>query len=79
MEHHPDNRRLLATDNFISVEQCRCGMLHLTLGALSLKISPEALDTLGEVITHSLTVLQEEVAEAQSQRLTVRSGKVGLA
>jgi hypothetical protein len=38
----PCERQLLAQGSFCMVETCSCGAMHITLGALTLRVSPEA-------------------------------------
>jgi len=43
-------RRLLARGGFAVVELCNCGALHLSIGAVTLRLAPEALPELTQVI-----------------------------
>lgn len=60
---HTCERIRLAEGNLATVDQCSCGMLHLHLGAITLRVSPEALrsifETLGESIA-AQAVLKHE-------------------
>ncbi len=45
----------LAEGNLATVDQCSCGMLHLHLGAITLRVSPEALHSIFETLGQSIT------------------------
>jgi hypothetical protein len=65
-------RRLpLARGEFARVDLCDCGGVHLTIGAVTLRLSPLALASLAEVITdaalhHTLLEINGRRAEALS-------------
>lgn len=46
------NRKLLAANEFMAVEQCSCGSVHVTIGAVTLRLASSAIPavatTLGE-------------------------------
>jgi len=44
------HREQLAAGDFASVELCDCGSLHLTIGAVTLRLSPACLSELAAVI-----------------------------
>lgn len=51
----------LAGDDHVQVERCECGTVHLTIGALTLRLRPEALATVASVIgdaARTLAVLE---------------------
>lgn len=48
MEHH--GRRILAENPVGRIEQCDCGMLHLTVGALTLRLTPALIQQLTHLL-----------------------------
>jgi len=46
----PCSRRVLATGDFALVEECSCGSVHLTIGAVTLRLAADALPVLASVI-----------------------------
>jgi hypothetical protein len=46
----PGHRRLIAQNPAASVEVCGCGTVHLTIGPVTLRLQPGALDDLGHAI-----------------------------
>lgn len=56
MEHHA---RHLAGNGACNVGQCTCGMLHVTVGPLTLRLEPGAAQTLRDVLTAALTAIAE--------------------
>ena len=47
---HDDHRHLLAHNPACTVELCGCGTVHLTIGPITLRLQPSALDDLGHAI-----------------------------
>lgn len=49
------------------VDQCACGTLHITLGALTLRVHPSALasvhQTLGDALAHVVSERAEKLLE----------------
>jgi hypothetical protein len=43
-------RQTLATGDFTLVEQCSCGSVHITIGAITMRLSPGALPSLAMVL-----------------------------
>lgn len=50
MERDVCGRQLLARGPFALIEQCSCGAVHLTIGAVTLRLAPEALAELAQVV-----------------------------
>jgi hypothetical protein len=50
MQTHPCHREQLAAGDFAVVEICDCGSLHLTIGAVTLRLSPSCLPELASVV-----------------------------
>ena len=46
----PCSRRVLATGDFTLVEECTCGSIHLTIGAVTLRLTADALPALASVV-----------------------------
>lgn len=46
--------RCLAGTNHCNVLQCSCGMLHVTLGPITMRVDPRAAATLHEVLGEAL-------------------------
>ncbi len=63
MPTHTSKRRRLAEGRFVSVEACECGVLHVSLGPLTLRLQAEVVEsvwlTLGEALTQ-LAVLPRD-------------------
>lgn len=51
-------RRLLAASPIASVEACRCGVIHLHLGAMSLRFTRESLDVLHGTLARAACSLE---------------------
>ncbi len=49
MEHHC-TRRMLAAGDYMLVEQCSCGSVHLTIGAVTLRLSRTAVPSLAATL-----------------------------
>lgn len=43
-------RRTLASGDYILVEQCTCGSVHVTIGAVTLRLASSALPALAETL-----------------------------
>jgi hypothetical protein len=63
-------RQTLARSGFAVVELCNCGAVHLTMGAVTLRLAPEAMPELAQVMGEAARelALQEAVAEYTSLR-----------
>jgi len=53
MQTHPCQRQALAAGDFSTIEICDCGSLHLTIGAVTLRLSPTCLPELVAVVTEA--------------------------
>ena len=65
MDQRPCRRRPLAHNAICSVEVCDCGALHLSIGAVTLRLQPDALASIAEVIgegARELALLQNLAA-----------------
>jgi hypothetical protein len=44
------SRQVLAATDFAVVEECSCGSIHLTIGAITLRLTTDALPLLASVV-----------------------------
>lgn len=58
--------RCLAGTNHCNVLQCSCGMLHVTLGPITMRVDPRAGATLHEVLGEALDRLAMENPGSQA-------------
>lgn len=65
-------RALLARGPLASVDVCRCGMLHLHLGALTIRLTPEALAELVTTLTTAVAAHAATHVRARVARTLVR-------
>ncbi len=56
---HTCERRILEAGPLAQVEQCGCGVVHLTLGALTLRLEPQALSELAAGLRRAAGNLRE--------------------
>ena len=50
MEGKPCTRRLLASGDCVLVEQCSCGSVHVTIGAVTLRLAGSALPAIASTL-----------------------------
>lgn len=50
-------RRTLAAGDFAVVEQCTCGAVHVTIGAVTLRLPASAIAPLGETLAEAACAL----------------------
>lgn len=55
MKPTPCTRNRLSTTGIGNVDACSCGMVHLNLGATTLRFTPSAFRTLAAMIGHAAT------------------------
>jgi hypothetical protein len=53
-------RRTVAQGPVCTVEECSCGVLHLTLGALTIRIQREVVASMWETLGEALQPLADE-------------------
>ncbi|MEM6995379.1 MAG: hypothetical protein AAF721_33025 [Myxococcota bacterium] len=54
MRHTPDDsKRLLAASQIATVEGCDCGVVHLHLGALTLRLTESSLNALQQTLAEA--------------------------
>ncbi|HEY0250708.1 MAG TPA: hypothetical protein VGC41_04245 [Kofleriaceae bacterium] len=57
MERQSCRRDILASSDFALVERCNCGAVHLTIGAVTLRLAPSAIAELAETLADAATAL----------------------
>lgn len=60
MERATCVRRTLAIGDFAAVEQCSCGAVHVTIGAVTLRLTASAIGPLGETLVEAARALGRE-------------------
>jgi hypothetical protein len=60
MPHH--HTRTLAGTTHCNVLQCSCGMLHVTVGPVTLRVEPGTARTLRDVLDAALAVIADDAA-----------------
>jgi len=72
---HQCTRIFLAGVGHCMVEQCACGTIHMRLGDISLRLTPESLETMTTVLVDaSLKVREQRQEKAKVHRLQVMPG-----
>jgi len=66
---HP--REILACGPICKVERCACGCVHLTLGAVTLRLDPAACASLWATLGEALSALEERREPEAEVGLTV--------
>ncbi len=51
-------RTLVAQGPLSQVEECSCGILHVTIGALTLRLQPDCVASLAETLTEATRRLE---------------------
>jgi hypothetical protein len=59
-----EHKKLLARGHHSAVERCPCGTLHVTIGAVTLRIPEHAFDNLCDTLVQSLVALKLDTAGA---------------
>lgn len=58
-------RRTLAAGAFAVVEQCTCGAVHVTIGAVTLRLTASAIAPIGETLAEAARALGHEPPHAR--------------
>jgi hypothetical protein len=66
MERTFCSRRTLAAGDFALVERCSCGAIHVTIGAVTLRIAASAVAPLAETLSDAASALVIEQARTMS-------------
>lgn len=64
MSRHSCTRRTLATGDFALIERCECGVVHLTIGSVTLRIAATMIEPLATTLADAARVLVIEQARA---------------
>ncbi len=59
-ENCPKTRRVIAQGPVCTVEQCTCGVLHVTLGALTIRLQMEVVASIHETLGEALRLLRRK-------------------
>jgi hypothetical protein len=62
MERQNCSRRTLATGDFTTIEQCSCGSVHVTIGALTLRLTASSIAPLAATLGDAARTLTFEQA-----------------
>lgn len=73
-----DSKRVLASSPIATAEACSCGVVHLHMGAISLRFTESSLHMLQRVITDACCELLV-AGEASGEALSLRRGVPGVA
>lgn len=57
MERQTCNRRMLAAGDFAMIEQCTCGSVHVTIGAITLRLAASAIPSLAMTLGEAARTL----------------------
>lgn len=60
-------RHLLARSEVASVERCTCGTIHLTIGPLTLRLPPSAVESLASTLLETTRALRQQESERASE------------
>lgn len=63
-------RRVLAAGDFAVIEQCSCGAIHMTIGAVTLRLASGAIAPLAATLNDAVRglVLDEALSTTSSRR-----------
>jgi hypothetical protein len=64
------SRRVLATGETTLVEQCSCGHVHLTIGGVTLRLDPESLPPIADVLGDAARALHCRYAHVHEDALS---------
>lgn len=62
-------RERLAGNPGVHVDVCRCGCVHLTIGAVTMRLHPDAIANLAGILADAQTQLERRAAPAPSPAL----------
>lgn len=80
MHHH--HTRTLAGNTHCNVLQCSCGMLHVTLGPLTMRVEPGSARMLRDVLDAALAAIagdapREDEPRHEAPRVEAEAGRRG--
>ncbi len=65
--HTPRNHRTLSNGLIADIEHCEgCGLVHLNIGALTLRLQPSALHDLRDTLNRAVAALPAHAAVPQT-------------
>lgn len=64
-------RRPLARGPMCSIEECSCGVLHVTLGALTIRLAPDLVASIWETFGTALETLAHRRSREDARSLSV--------
>lgn len=67
-------RELLAQGDFCTIEQCVCGTIHVTIGALTFRVVPELIDSIRATFEEAADRLIDGESAASSARILRHPG-----
>ncbi|NVB79362.1 MAG: hypothetical protein HOV81_13290 [Kofleriaceae bacterium] len=74
MQSSECHRRTLAASDFMLVEQCSCGSIHVTIGAVTLRLAKNALPAIAATLGDAArNIALRDVLSARGDELQVLS------
>lgn len=73
MDHAPCIRRTLSRGDFALVERCNCGAVHVTIGAVTFRLAPNALAPLADTLCDAVVADSIDLARAMRAESQVLS------
>lgn len=70
----PCQRTRLATSPIATIDACSCAMIHLNVGATTVRFTPEAFESLSALILEAVAELAARPHAAQPAGLTLTPG-----
>lgn len=72
--HCAPRRELLAQGAYCTIEQCVCGTVHVTIGALTFRVVPEIIDSIRATFEEAAERLVEGEPPTSNARIALRTG-----
>lgn len=69
--HRDDHRTTLVNARLVHVEQCACGVVHLTLGAITMRLQREAFSEMADAVALAAAALDERARRAIDPQLLI--------
>lgn len=69
MHHRDDHRITLVDQRLVTVEQCGCGNVHLTIGAITLRLQRDAFVEIAEALASASHAMEERPLRLAADRL----------
>ena len=76
MHSKPCQRQLLAHGSVASVEECGCGIVHVTVGPLSLRLQATAMSELANTLTQAVESLDYRRRQAADDLRLMMYGRL---